>query len=255
MKWVRLWSDMPADAKWRVAAKRSKRPISEVIAVFTMMMIEGGKNGDGCIKGLRNDVIAETLEIPVTAVTALRNALRGLVTANGFLTGWDERQPNGIDRTNAERQRRFRAKKHGDGVTPLRPLRQPLRNTRSDQIRSDQIREEDSSRVSEDQVEKGIAAYNDLAHKVGLSTAKITKERRRLLAEAIASGQWEACLKAVEETPFLLGNTGGKWKATFPWLVENCAKVLSGEYRPFTSGADATETEIRDQLNKLRAAK
>jgi len=38
-QWVRLWEDMPTDPKWRVIAKRAGRPISEVIAVFTHMLI------------------------------------------------------------------------------------------------------------------------------------------------------------------------------------------------------------------------
>ncbi len=43
-QWVRLWDDMPTDPKWRVIARRSGRPLSEVISVFVFMMTNAGAN-------------------------------------------------------------------------------------------------------------------------------------------------------------------------------------------------------------------
>lgn len=108
--WVRLWEDMPTDPKWRVVARKSGQTIPAVIAVFTMLMVEGGKSGrSGDVSGARAEDIAAALDMDDAAVDAILEAMQGRVIEGSSLSGWDKRQPkredNSTQRVQAHRER------------------------------------------------------------------------------------------------------------------------------------------------------
>lgn len=120
---MRLWDDMPTDPKWRVIARRSGRSISEVIAVFNILLIQGGENDEkrGVTRGNDDDEIAAALDIEAEHIAAIRDAMQGKVLDGNKLSGWDIRQPKREDNS-LERVRKHRAKEdakrnvtHGNG--------------------------------------------------------------------------------------------------------------------------------------------
>lgn len=109
--WVRLWSDMPTDPKWRVIARRSGRPLSEVIAVFVFMMTNAGANATerGTLSGWNDEDVAAGLDLDAAAIIAIREAMQGKTLQGDRLTGWEVRQPkredNSADRAKAWREK------------------------------------------------------------------------------------------------------------------------------------------------------
>lgn len=113
--WVRLWDEMPNDPKWRVIARASGRPVSEVIAVFVHMMIAAGKKETWGRLGSWNDqVIAVAIEADPAHVRSIREAMTGLVLEGESLTGWGNRQS--LDSSTA-RTRRYRQRKSESSQT------------------------------------------------------------------------------------------------------------------------------------------
>jgi hypothetical protein len=111
--WVRLWHDMPTDPKWRTIARKSQQPVSAVIAVFTMMMVNASANSDerGVLNGFKPDDIASALDLDEEGVAAILEAMQGRVLEGQTLSGWAKRQPTREDSTNAKRQRESRDRK------------------------------------------------------------------------------------------------------------------------------------------------
>lgn len=111
MSWVRLWTDMPTDPKWRVIARRAGRPLSEVIAVFVFMMTNAGANATerGELFNWNDEDVAAALDTDAEHVTAIREAMQGKTLDGDKLSGWETRQPRREDNS-AERARAWREK-------------------------------------------------------------------------------------------------------------------------------------------------
>lgn len=85
-KWVRLWQDMLPDPKWRVVAKRSGRPLAEVIAVFVWMMTTAGNGGE--LTAWDDEDVAAGLDMEPEHVAAIREAMEGKTLEGNRLSGW-----------------------------------------------------------------------------------------------------------------------------------------------------------------------
>lgn len=105
--WVRLWKDLPTDPKFRVIAKRSGRPLSEVVAVFVLMMTAA--DDDGALDWHADDAAA-ALDLEPEHVEAIHAAMQGKVLDANNLTGWRKRQPKRED-CSTERVREFRKRR------------------------------------------------------------------------------------------------------------------------------------------------
>jgi hypothetical protein len=108
--WVRLWHDMPTDPKWRVVAKKSGQPITNVISVFVMMMTNASANADerGKLDGWNHEDVAAALDLEESDVAAIFDAMQGRVLDGESLTGWERRQPRREDAGVAARVRKYR---------------------------------------------------------------------------------------------------------------------------------------------------
>lgn len=114
--WLRLWHDMPNDPVWRVIARRSKRPVTEVISVFIFVLVNASERSGteqnaperGRTFNLHCDDIAAALDMEEDDVQSILVAMQGKVLDGDRLTGWVKRQPEREDPTGAERQARFR---------------------------------------------------------------------------------------------------------------------------------------------------
>ena len=105
--WVRLWKDLPTDPKFRVIAKRAGRPLSEVVAVFVLMMTSA--DDDGALDWHADDVAA-ALDLEPEHVEAIHAAMQGKVLDANVMTGWRKRQPKRED-CSTERVREFRKRR------------------------------------------------------------------------------------------------------------------------------------------------
>jgi predicted Fe-S protein YdhL (DUF1289 family) len=92
--WLRLWHDMPTDPKWRTIARVSKQSISEVIAVFSFVLVDASANASerGRTEVNAEDV-ASALDLDTSAVQAILDAMESRVLNDGKVTGWEKRQP------------------------------------------------------------------------------------------------------------------------------------------------------------------
>lgn len=108
--WCRIWNDMPTDPKWRAIAKRTGRPVTEVIAVYVTMMVNSNVSSErGTLERWDDEDQASALDLETEQVTAIREAMQGKVLDGNRLTGWEKRQRAKEDYS-TERVQRFREK-------------------------------------------------------------------------------------------------------------------------------------------------
>lgn len=108
--WVRLWHDMPTDPKWRVIARKSGQRVGDVIAVFNFLMVSASANADerGRTQNVVCEDLAAALDLSESDVEAIITAMTGkVITEDGYLTGWEKRQPKRED-SSAERAKAWR---------------------------------------------------------------------------------------------------------------------------------------------------
>ena len=144
--WVRLWEDMPNDPKWRVIARRSGRPIAEVIAVFVHMMTNAGANATerGVLDNWSDEDVAAALDIEPEHVAGIRDAMQDKTLDGERLKGWEKRQPKREDGA-AERAREWRERRKAKPNSGNQQETQPNateRNRTPDKRREEKIRED-----------------------------------------------------------------------------------------------------------------
>ena len=88
--WLRLWHDMPTDPKFRVIARRSGRPLPEVLSVFVMMMTNASANANerGELDNWNDEDIAAALDMEGEHVASIREAMQGKTLDGHRLLGW-----------------------------------------------------------------------------------------------------------------------------------------------------------------------
>lgn len=112
--WIRLWEEMPNDPKWRVIAKRSGRPVSEVLAVFIHMLVNASAWAHrGTLANWDDEVVAMAIDAETDHVTAICEAMQGRTLDGGRLIGWDKRQPKRED-SSTQRVIEFRKRKRNE---------------------------------------------------------------------------------------------------------------------------------------------
>jgi len=152
MDWLRLWHEMPIDPKWRVVSRRSGRPTSEIIAVYTMMLVNASQSCErGSLEHWDDEVVAAAFDMEIEQVHAIREAMQGVVLEGNHLTGWERRQPEREREDNSsERVRRWRERQGSDvtqgnaenePVTPSNEMKRPVTPSNA-MKRTDKIREE-----------------------------------------------------------------------------------------------------------------
>lgn len=113
LPWIRMWTEMPFDPKFRSVSRISAQPLPSVLAVFVVMLSDAAHNlsRDPERPGLTtisNEDIAAALDLEVDDVARIRQGMqqRNMLDGNR-LTGWDRRQMNSGTRA-AQRARAWR---------------------------------------------------------------------------------------------------------------------------------------------------
>lgn len=115
--WSRLHTDLLDDNRWALVAHRAQAPLPVVEALITRLEIEANKTQP---RGFIGDFSAEGMAVrwgvDETIVLRIMDELErpdiGWIQQDTIASFW-ARNPDKIDETNAERQRRFRARKRG----------------------------------------------------------------------------------------------------------------------------------------------
>ena len=116
--WLRLWHDMPNDPKWRTIARVSGQPITLVISVYVHLLVDASRNVTRGHADVTLEDIASALDVTESEVGAVIDAMNGRVIEDGYLTGWEKRQPKKEDagspesgvKSASERKREQRAR-------------------------------------------------------------------------------------------------------------------------------------------------
>ena len=122
--WVRLWHDMPTDPKWRTIARKSAQRVGDVIAVFNFVLVNASGNAleRGRTHNLHAEDIAAALDIEEADVEAILAAMKGkIIAADGWLLGWQKRQPKREDSTAAQRKAAWKERNGTHGNAEERP--------------------------------------------------------------------------------------------------------------------------------------
>jgi hypothetical protein len=152
--WLRLWSDMPNDPKWRTISKSSKQSIASVMAVYLHIIVsasnatERGRTHDVC-----NEDVASALDLECEQVDAIVNAMQGRVLDGDHVSGWDKRQPSREDGS-AERSKAWRESKKtvnqgetGNSEGNKTEPNAAERNQPTEKRREEEIREEKNTQT------------------------------------------------------------------------------------------------------------
>jgi hypothetical protein len=146
---------------------------------------------------------------------------------------------------NAERQRRFKAKRkvtHANGSNALPAVTPPPNEVYSNPppeppiVISDEITPPADEVPVELKPEHVVEAWNATAERIGLAPVrKLTPERRRKLQTRIHQNSiddFTEAIAAIERSPFLRGENDRGWKANFDFLLQptTFAKLTEGTY-------------------------
>jgi hypothetical protein len=210
--WVRLWEDMPTDPKWRVIARRSGRPIAEVLSVFCFMLTNAGASRErGTLDGWNDEDVGAALDMDAEHVAAIREAMQGKTLDGDRLTGWDRRQAkrereddNSTERVKAHRER----KRH---ETPGNAGEHP------DKIREDENREYTETKAAQ-QLKPAAAPLDEVGY----------EEAERRCAQAVGIEGLRG-FKAVHE---LMLNGVSLEGRILPVLREKAAEVARSHDKP-----------------------
>lgn len=159
-QWIRLWEDMPNDPKWRVVAKRARRPVSEVLAVFVHMLTQAGASAErGSLTTWDDEDVATAIDAKPEHVTAIRMAMQGKTLDGQRLSGWENRQPireDGSAERAAARRERIRIEKLA--AEAQRSLDLGPGPPETGQTACDRMRPQPTARREERRLEENITA-------------------------------------------------------------------------------------------------
>ncbi len=241
MDWCRLWHDMPTDPKWRVIAHKAECSISDVLAVWSFMLVCASKAKQrGTLEGWVDEDVAAALDMDANAIERIRTHMNGKVLDGVLLSGWEGRQPKRED-GGAERAKAWRNKQKTTGE---RERTQP--NASERQIRVDTDKKETPLSPTEtsppnknSEIDSVVSLWNGFAEQVGLKRVqRLTPKRRTLVAarlrEAGGVAGFIATFDQIRGSPFLLGDNDRGWKADFDFVVKqsNFTKIMEGGYEP-----------------------
>jgi hypothetical protein len=227
---------MPTDPKWRVIARASGQRIGDVIAVFSLLMVEASKADQrGDVSRFRSEDAAAALDLSEADVDAIKAAMEGRCVLNGRLNGWDKRQPKREDDSTArvaEHRARTKSAENSqfNDVTQGNAPEQIQRREDTDKKKSEATPQPDKLPVAE-----ALSAWNDAAAAVGWPVVQRASDPRRTAMRARLREEgfdgWKAAIVRARASPYLGGTDPPSW-FTFDWLVKptNLLKVIEGNY-------------------------
>lgn len=210
--WFRSWHGAPTDIKWISVARDAGTTPAHVIAVVWALLDHASQESDrGDIHNFKPRDFAAFSGIDEAEIERILSALlRNGVTENSRFAAWEKRQPNAEDRTNAERQRRFRQRKAVENKqkSETKESVTALRNGCNDRVEENR---EDKKELSNDSSKKkrnnpfavlqnalGDELARDVVdHRKAIRKPMTDRAARELLANFEAYGDAQAAARAM----------------------------------------------------------
>lgn len=202
-QWLRLWHDMPNDPKWRTISRQSGQPISLVLAIYTHLLVDASRNVTRGHVNVTQEDLASALDVTEAEIDAVLIAMDGRVIENGYLLGWEKRQPKREDqgdtesgaKSAAERKRGQRERQKKDQSSEsVTQCHDESRNVTLDKDK-DKDKNNTSTRVADDVETPFDLWWKHYPKKVGKGSAvKVWKKltgHRELAEQIIKALHWQ----------------------------------------------------------------
>jgi hypothetical protein len=225
--WLRLWHDMPNDPKWRTVARLSGEPISLVLAIYTHLLVDASRNVTRGHVTVTPEDLASALDVTEAQIEAVLASMEGRVIADGYLSGWENRQVKREDQ--------------GDEESGVKSAAQRKKEQRE--------REKQAKEAAEDQAKK--AAGHAMSRNVTLDKDK-DKDKEK--------NTGESAKRATKKCPddFLITEAMQEWAATeCPGVATEAATRKFRDYTFKTAMTDWAATWrnwIRSDYERLPKA-
>lgn len=164
MEWFRWYHGTVSDPKFAIIAKRSEQPKHVVLSCWSAFLEHASTRKErGVLSGIDMEEIAIMLDLEIEQVDSVYQAMvsKNMIQEDR-LSNWIKRQPKREDETGAERKRQWKAKQanpleeqviaqeeHDRNATEHKTTLGTCKN-RTEQNRTEQIREETSSSSSDE---------------------------------------------------------------------------------------------------------
>ena len=96
-QWFRLWHDMVTDPKFGTVARVSGEPITLVLSVALYLMTDASRNVTRGHVTVTNEDLATALHVTDEQIERVMAAMEGRLINQGYLSGWEKRQPKRED--------------------------------------------------------------------------------------------------------------------------------------------------------------
>lgn len=135
MKWVRLYNATANDPNWRMIAAETGLPVHAVLAAWTAMLCHASEaTPRGTLAGWMDKRAAAILDLKPADLTAIREAMQGVILDGDKLLNWDQEQYESD--TSAERTRVYRERKKQRDGNVTQPSRNGDETSRNDDVTS-----------------------------------------------------------------------------------------------------------------------
>jgi hypothetical protein len=228
MNWLRWHLGTACDPKWRVVAAESGARVTDVVAVWALML-ERARGGDvpGTLGGWSDKVAAAALDLSPELVASIRGAMQGLVLDGEALTGWARRQPLREDGA-AERARRWREQKRKqeedeNGSERTRTHANANERTRTKANAGERNRTPEQNRTEENREEESTSVRTARASDDG-RTESIEEMKADIneYAKKVPKGPKRTSFAAAARI-LVMGDDGAAWHDTtgspLPWAA------------------------------------
>lgn len=269
MNWVRWYHGTATDPKWRLVARKSGQRLTDVIAVWAMVLEAASEASErGTLEGFDPEVAAAALDLDPEAVVAILDAMQGRVLDGNRLSGWDKRNPKRED-DSAERVRRYRERKRRERQAETQPKKDVT------QCNADETRGNASDKDVDGDIERDTSIHPQTSTRAGeviplrvISGAGPPDDREELVSRIIrAANAGMAANPAIDQARFRpIPTTHGSRQYVLDWLAEGIdADVIleavserarqyqpDGRHRQISTMA-YFDAAIRDEVERRRA--
>jgi hypothetical protein len=116
-RWCRLYCGTYSDPKFRAIARRTGRPVTEVVPIW-LAVLEGAAESGTSQYRFDPDAVAAVLDMETVAAQAIHAEMERMgMLGGGIITNWNRRQF--ISDNSTERSRRFRERRGGGDATEM----------------------------------------------------------------------------------------------------------------------------------------
>jgi len=270
MEWFRWYAGTATDAKWQLVAHDSGQPVMAVLAVWAHVLERANANG-GTLDGWNSRVVAVAIGTTADAVTAILDAMQGLVLDGNSVAKWPDRQPKRRDDDSTDRVRAHRERKRDvtrcNAAERTETPEEKRVEEKIEEERANALLSPDEPTTTEPQApsaeQSAFDAYNAMAGRVGIplaqnfSPTRKAKIRQRLQECGGLSG-WVAALDKLAASSHCAGSNDRGWQADLDFLLQaqSFTRLMEGRYddrkpqpsRHQPQSRVASDAEVRRRL-------